>query len=104
MRVVRYHGIAMAAHALPSQPCCVLAFRSEALLEQVAMNSHPSVFSGASIFTGLDWSGLDWSGLDSPKIVGQKLNILFHSLKLLAQPAFMSFLELVEVKGHVHIS
>ena len=58
-------------------------------------------------WTGLDWTGLDWSGLDSPKnlffSVGQKLSILIQSLKLLAQPAFASLLESVEVKGHVHI-
>ena len=50
---------------------------------------------------------MDWSGLDSPKnlffSVGQKLSILIQSLKLLAQPAFASLLESVEVKGHVHI-
>ena len=53
----------------------------------------------------MDWTGLDWSGLDSPKnlSVGQKLSILIQSLKLLAQPAFASLLESVEVKGHVHI-
>ena len=60
----------------------------------------------ASLFTGLvDWTGLDWTGLDSPKnlffSVGQKLSILIQSLKLLAQPAIVSFFESVEVKGHV---
>ena len=50
---------------------------------------------------------MDWTGLDSPKnlffSVGQKLSVLIQSLKLLAQPAFASLLESVEVKGHVHI-
>ena len=62
----------------------------------------------ASLFTGLEWTGLDWTGVDwtHPKIcfsVGQKLSVLIQSLKLLAQPAFASLLESVEVKGHVHI-
>ena len=38
--------------------------------------------------------------------VGQKLNILIHSLKLIVQPveaSFVTFLESVEVKGLVHI-
>ena len=55
----------------------------------------------------MDWTGLDWSGLDSSKnaffSVGRKLSILIQSLNLLAQPAFASLLESVEVKGHVHI-
>ena len=40
---------------------------------------------------GLDWTGLDWTGVDwtHPKI---------HKM-----PAFVSFFESVEVKGHVHI-
>ena len=50
---------------------------------------------------------IHWTGLDSPKnlffSVGQKLSILIYLLKLLAEPAFVSFLESVEVKGHVHI-
>ena len=50
---------------------------------------------------------IHWNGLDLPKnlfsSVGQKLSILIYSLKLLAEPAFVSFLESVEVKGHVHI-
>ena len=54
-------------------------------------------YCSASLFTG----PVDWTGLDSPMqnsikcliefIVGQKLNI------------YSSFLESVEVKGHVHI-
>ena len=66
------------------------------------------MFERASLFTGLvDWTGLDWAGLTqkSVKCFFQCRTEAKHtySLKLLAQPDFVSFLESVEVKGHVHI-
>ena len=51
-------------------------------------------------------NGLDWSGQNSVKCLFQCRTETKHTYsftKLLAQPAFMSFLESVEVKGHMHI-
>ena len=54
---------------------------------------------------------LDWSGLDSPPKICKIPNFqcrteakhTYFFTKVACMPAFMSFLELVEVKGHVHI-